>query len=391
MKSYTLGKVDAAEAGMVMEKEKKVEYIELIYDLIFVYLIGRNASLLDRIEAGFISYTTFLDFFVSSVIVLQIWHDTTLFINRFGKNGLGDKVMMLINMFLLYIMGANTIHGWNANYPAYMGAWSLILINIALQYLLKLREIGNEECKSSVFAIVCIFLLQAAFIGASIVFYQKTGTAVGQWSFIIGFLSVPFFEKIPTDFAHLSERVMLYVVFTFGDMLLIVAEFFSGGFAFNSFYFALTTFLTVAGLFFSYGYVYDNLLDRHGNRSGSFYMLVHILIIFSLLCITASLEFIRDDGVRSMPKILMMVVSLLMFFLGLALTEHWSKHTYKFGAKFLVMLSMQFAVFGAMMVLTEGHSGYLTAGIILVFVYVQLFTIASADKHTHERKQSHTG
>ncbi len=28
------------------QDEKKVEYIELIYDLIFVYLIGRNNSLL---------------------------------------------------------------------------------------------------------------------------------------------------------------------------------------------------------------------------------------------------------------------------------------------------------------------------------------------------------
>ncbi len=30
--------------------EKKVEYLELIYDLIFVYLIGRNNSLLHYIE-----------------------------------------------------------------------------------------------------------------------------------------------------------------------------------------------------------------------------------------------------------------------------------------------------------------------------------------------------
>lgn len=33
-----------------MEKEeKKVEYLELIYDLIFVYLIGRNNSLLHHV------------------------------------------------------------------------------------------------------------------------------------------------------------------------------------------------------------------------------------------------------------------------------------------------------------------------------------------------------
>ncbi|MBO6054326.1 MAG: low temperature requirement protein A, partial [Oscillospiraceae bacterium] len=69
---------------MDLRDEKKVEYIELIYDLIFVYLIGRNASLLDRVEAGFVSFETLVNYVISSLIVLQIWNYTTLFINRFG-------------------------------------------------------------------------------------------------------------------------------------------------------------------------------------------------------------------------------------------------------------------------------------------------------------------
>ena len=42
------------------KEEKKVEYIELIYDLIFVYLIGRNNSLLHAIQDGFIQPGAFL-------------------------------------------------------------------------------------------------------------------------------------------------------------------------------------------------------------------------------------------------------------------------------------------------------------------------------------------
>ncbi len=370
---------------MATQEDKKVEYIELIYDLIFVYLIGRNASLLDRIEAGFVTGTTLLDFFISSIIVLQIWHYTTLFINHFGRNGVRDKVMMLINMFLLYIMGANTIHGWDANYPAFMGAWSLILVNIALRYLLRLNSQEAKSCKCNVCIIAGILLVQAAFIAGSIAIYLKTGTALGQWGCIIGFLSVPFFEKIPMNFAHLSERVMLYVVFTFGDMLLTVAEYFKAGLTINSLYFAIVTFLIVAGLFFSYGYIYDRMLDRNGHRSGSLYMMVHILIIFSLMCVTAAIEFMQNDEVHSLPKILMMIFSLLLFFLGIALTEHWSKHKYKLGGKFLVILVLQFATFVAVMILTEGISSYLTASIILLFVYVQLFMIKNSGKLTRER------
>ena len=91
------------------DPSKKVEYIELIYDLIFVYLIGRNNSLMDKIEGGFIAFDTFSTYLITSLIILQIWYHSVVFINRFGKNGVQEKVMMLINMFLLYLMGLHII------------------------------------------------------------------------------------------------------------------------------------------------------------------------------------------------------------------------------------------------------------------------------------------
>ena len=39
---------------LISKEEKKVEYIELIYDLIFVYMIGRNSNLVHTIHDGFI-------------------------------------------------------------------------------------------------------------------------------------------------------------------------------------------------------------------------------------------------------------------------------------------------------------------------------------------------
>ena len=50
------------------------------------------------------------------------------------------------------------------------------------------------------------------------------------------------------DFAHLSERAMLYVVFTFGEMVIAIAEYFDGELNFNSIYFSLMAFLIVVGL-----------------------------------------------------------------------------------------------------------------------------------------------
>ncbi len=370
---------------MDLREEKKVEYIELIYDLIFVYLIGRNASLLDRVEAGFVSLETLVNYLISSLIVLQIWNDTTLLVNRFGKNSTSDKLMMLINMFLLYVMGSNTIHGWDMNYAAYMGAWALILINLALQYLWKHRTAENDACRKYTRQNAVLLLIQAAVIGASIPVYYTWGRSLGQWSVLIGFAAVPFLARIPTNFAHLTERVMLYVVFTFGDMILIVAEYFAEGLTFETLYFALSSFLIVAGLFFSYGHLYDKLLDRSGERSGSLYVALHVFIILSLSFVTTSLEFMRDAAVSSIPKTAMLVISLLVFYLGLALTEHWSYHIYRLRRWFFLLLGAEFAVFAAAILLSAGKGGYVTAAITVLFVYLQLATLLLSSRYTHRR------
>lgn len=77
------------------KEEKKVEYPELIYDLIFVYLIGRNNSLLHHVEDGFISEDLFLTYVLCTLAIIQIWNFTTFYINRYGTNGLRDHIFCL--------------------------------------------------------------------------------------------------------------------------------------------------------------------------------------------------------------------------------------------------------------------------------------------------------
>ena len=78
-----------------IKEEKKVEYLELIYDLIFVYIIGRNNSLLHHVEGGFISLETFLTYALATLAVIQIWNYSTFYINMFGRNGLRDHIFLL--------------------------------------------------------------------------------------------------------------------------------------------------------------------------------------------------------------------------------------------------------------------------------------------------------
>ena len=125
---------------LLKNEEKKVEYLELIYDLVFVYMAGRNNALLGHIEDGFVSLDSFLAYILCTLAIIQIWNFTTFYINLFGRNGVRDHVFLLVTMYLMYFLGESTRSDWHAYQAQYHIAWSLILINIGIQYVIELRN-----------------------------------------------------------------------------------------------------------------------------------------------------------------------------------------------------------------------------------------------------------
>lgn len=363
--------------------QKKVEYIELIYDLIFVYLIGRNNSLMDQLDGGFVSFETFSTYLIFSLIILQIWFHSALFVNRFGKNGVAEKAMLFVNMFLLYFMGTNTVNDWGPNYLSYMAAWVLIFLNIAVQYALKWKGQTDPAARKTIRNFIILLLVQAVVAGISVPIYHATGLAFGAWAMVVGYVGM-FLIRAPVHFTHLTERMMLYVVFTFGEMVISVAGYFSDGFSFATLYFALMSFLVVAGLFFSYGIVYDRLLDRSNEKHPIGYMIVHIVLILSLANITNALDFLREPEVDAVWKAILMLSSLLLFFLCLALTVGWSNREVQSKTRILLQLLGQFAVFCAATFLTLRRNRVAVL-ITVVFIYLQLLALFLAEKRIQKR------
>ena len=307
------------------EEEKKVEYIELIYDLIFVYLIGRNNSLLSHVQYGFISGRVFLTYVLATLAVIQIWNFTTFYINRYGKNGLREHVFLFVNMYLLYYMADGTRVYWQAHFYRYNIAWALILFNIGLQYFLEYRN-NRLMPWNAVQArrMALIIWSEALLVLAVIIGWHFGGLILAPVPIAFGIIVTNLSGRVnrlnPVDFPHLSERAMLYVVFTFGEMIIAIAAYFEGNVSLNSIYFSTMAFLIVAGLFLSYGTVYDHILDREVETAGTGYMLIHVFLIFALNNITTALEFMREPSISLLPKTLFITGSILLSVLFLFMT-----------------------------------------------------------------------
>ena len=369
--------------NLLEKKEKKVEYIELIYDLIFVYMIGRNNALLHITENGFVKTEALLAYVFCTLAIIQIWNFTTFYINLFGRNGVRDHIFLFINMYLMYFIGQSVREDFELYITQYHIAWGLILVNIGLQYLLELRNQKDQPDNRA----LCRRMLLPLSVEAVLVFIgaftdETVGVVLSAAAILAGIvLTMLSRRKTPgasVDFAHLTERAMLYVVFTFGEMIIALAVYFNNGgrWSLNTVYFSLMAFLIVVGLFLSYGYMYDHIIDREGNGDGMLYMIIHIFIIFAMNNITASLEFMREEEIDLLPKMLFLVLSLVAYFSFLLLLKDNAKYRCRPTKPFMLKAGTATAVFIVLMVLLrENMAVNILISVLYVFlIFLTLYT-----------------
>ena len=79
-----------------MQEEKKVDYIELFFDLIFVYTF-RTVNALVTHGDRFPSLSKMALFYFLLLVALQIWYLTTMYYNRFGRRSFLDYGSLLLN------------------------------------------------------------------------------------------------------------------------------------------------------------------------------------------------------------------------------------------------------------------------------------------------------
>ena len=179
---------------------------------------------------------------------------------------------------------------------------------------------------------------------------------------------------VPVNSEHLTERVMLFVVFTFGETIVSLGAYFSGALSFSSVYLSLMAFLIVAGMFLTYGLLYDRVIDRERDHLEMWYIMIHIGLIIALINITIALEFMREPEVDTVAKNAFLVISFLLFYLFLFLLGFYAKFGYRAGTKFFLIQALMGLVFAALMAATY-RNGYLSIAVTVIYVYSILIMV----------------
>ena len=357
---------------MLEGNEKKVEYLELIYDLIFVYLIGRNNSILHYTEGGFVPGAVFLAYVLCSLAVIQIWNYSTFYINLYGRNGVRDHVFLFINMYLLYHMADGIRTGWQASFYRFCVSWFLILVNIGVQHLIEMQNHRAEPWVLEMLKRKSIIILgEAGLVIVHMIVYSFTGVSIAYVPILFGIVATAMSSRtnmmVPVDFGHLSERAMLYVVFTFGEMIISITGYFEDRVSPAEIYFSVMAFLIVVGLFLSYEILYNKIIDRERTTNGTGYMLIHVFLILALNNISVALEFMREEEVALLPKTIFITVSFLLYFVFMFLLGLFAKKRCVFNARFYAAMIVAGISFFVLMIVFRTQM-YVNIAISVIYV-----------------------
>lgn len=354
---------------MFMEvKEKKVELIELFYDLIYVYAISRLTLLIEEPEGGVIPLSGFFGYLVVCFVILQAWLYLTNYVNRYGRWKWYEYALTAVNMTATVYM-ANTIsEKWSEMSTTFNLAMLVMLLCVACMYFIqaRLKEQDTGAAKNSlvILAVDC-FLYLAAFV-ASCLAMDSVVIWIDVAAVLVGAF-LPFFIRGKFDiqiisFPHLMERFELITIITFGEGVVGMTSFFDvKNFSMRP----ILVFAVVLAIFGCYVTLIHYLCNHHRVERALRLMFSHYFIVIAVNLITVAFMFLENPEADRMFTAGLMTAGIVLFFIALYANRAYYHEWHSFSAADGI-LSGAFVIVGAvlMFVCRESVYGFLLGALV---------------------------
>lgn len=125
-------------------KERKVELIELFYDLIYVYAIANMTKLLEEPVDGIITAEMFAHYFILSMVIIQAWLYMTNYVNHYCRWRWYEYLAVVINMSAAIVMSQTISESWTEYTRSLISSMMVMFACIASLYYLECRS-GEDD------------------------------------------------------------------------------------------------------------------------------------------------------------------------------------------------------------------------------------------------------
>ena len=310
-----------------MEGEgKKVELIELFYDLIYVYAISKLTLLMEEPEGGIVTWEMISVYIVFFLVIVQAWFMMTNYVNRCCTWKWYEYLLLLINMSAVVALTQSINHDQEASSGALLISLTIMTACVIVLYFIKYRENGPQKAyvKNN---LITLGLMEAVFAAALVLRYtgfEDIAKFIIAVNILIG-LFVPLLNRLGADascihFPHLVERMELFTIIMFGEALISITGFFN---LTNPEPIGVMNFFVIVLMFGSYICQIYFMCDHHRVVMAERMSMCHYLIYLAISLITVAFTYLDEGEVDSMVTATLMAISMLMFNMALYATSSY--------------------------------------------------------------------
>ena len=201
---------------------RKVTWLELFFDLIFVAAVSQVAAPL-REHYSLLGLVRFAPLFV---LIWWAWTGHTVFSTRFDTDDVVQRGLTLVQMFVVAVMAANAKDALDSRSSAgFAAAYAGVRFVLVAQYF-RARHVPNARSLTTRYLVghgaAALLWLVSAIVPAP----ERFWIWGAAFAIDLGtpWLAVPHSVRVPPDAAHLPERFGLFTLILLGESVVAVMQ-----------------------------------------------------------------------------------------------------------------------------------------------------------------------
>lgn len=310
--------------------EKKVTWLELFYDLLFVAAVSKASHVLVHVESGVVPIDYLFKFVLIFVPIWWAWVGQSLFVNRYGQDILSHRMFLILQLFFVLIMTASLSVDFDQYYVPFFIGYIGLRAMTAIQYLtVHKKEEGDR--RATAYYLGSRFWVGIVVSSLSLFFDSWIRYTLLYAGIVIDILlpliGRKYLRRSPIQTHHLIERFSQFTLILIGESVIsILTVLQTGEMTMDSILFAFITFVLIIGIWWQYFDNVDKKVNKEIETAGQTIIYGHLFIYLSMCMIAASIQLLFLQQLNDVFKLSFIFGSVLIYFISTSLVFHKYRH-----------------------------------------------------------------
>ncbi|MFC4779135.1 low temperature requirement protein A [Paenibacillus sp. GCM10023252] len=301
---------------------KRVTWLELFYDLIYVIAISSATHVLSHPHHGELEAELYFKYILIFVPLWWSWTGYTMYVNRYGEDQTGQRLESILKIFFVMVMAASINVDFDSYYLPFMIGYVGSRLLTVLMYVRMWRK--HEGHHSSVAGFLAASFTGGAIISLSSVFFTDELRYILLYGgivfdIVLSIIGRPQLRKFPVLYSHLLERFGLVTLIVLGEFMIgLVATLKSLDYSPTIVGLAVIGFILTIAIWWHYFESSERVGGKRRTAVGHSIIYGHLLVLLSLGLLANVVRFGIDQQLHREAYELLAAVGIALYVLATA-------------------------------------------------------------------------